>query len=73
MKSFADLEVGIHRHDYSHYRVELHYIVPSSVTQIHVISNALSLDMQELTNCICGVQQYGQQITASLFKDDLVD
>lgn len=71
MNRYADLEIGLHRHDAENYAVELRFNQPESETEIRLLRGEgtalVQFDTQQLRRYAVDTNAYGQALSSSLF------
>ena len=72
MTEFAELEIGLHRHDGSVYAVDFRFGRPDSETDVRLGGDQdlqVSFDLEELQNLVQDAKAYSQRLTADFFSN----
>lgn len=76
MTTCADLEIGLHRRDITHYAVDLRFIHPKSDSDIRLVRGSdlplARFDHEKLRALLLDPHAYGAALTAHLFADQEV-
>jgi len=77
MPTYADLEIGLHRHDADSYIVEMRFSQPDSDADIRLVRDAgepalAQFDLDQLRSLALDPEAYGQKLGESLFAHPAV-
>ncbi|HSJ52289.1 MAG TPA: hypothetical protein VLC52_00965, partial [Anaerolineae bacterium] len=67
--SYGELEIGLHRRDAEHYRVELRFTPPGSDGDVRLSPGEPRFDLDRLRALQADATAYGRELAASLLAD----